>query len=341
MRYIGGKSLLLNNILDTIENNCNDVKTITDVFSGSGVVGKFFKESGYNVISNDFLYFSYVIARGTIGISEEPQFKQLEYNDVIDFLNNIKIDDTKFTIEDCFVYNNYSPNKHCDRMYFQNDNAIKIDLIRMQIEEWFVNSKITEDEYYYLLAMLLNAVPYVANITGVFGAYLKFWDNRTYNDLKLEKPALTSSSGKVECFNMDYKEILDKPSDVLYADPPYNSREYLPNYHVLETIARYDRPQIYGVTGMRNYDNQKSVFCKKNTVYGAFETLIKDCKSRYIVISYNNEGLLKTEELAELCKKYAVDNSFKLIEIDYRRYKNKIPNNKKGLKEQLYFLRRH
>ena len=92
---------------------------------------------------------------------------------------------------------------------------------------------------------------------------------------------------------------------------------------------------------MRNYDNQKSVFCKKNTVHSAFETLIRDCQSRYLLISYNNEGIISTNDLSELCKEYAVGNSFRLIEIDYRRYKNKIPNNKAGLKEQLYFLRRN
>ena len=134
--------------------------------------------------------------------------------------------------------------------------------------------------------------------------------------------------------------MLSKKCDLLYADPPYNSREYLPNYHILETIARYDYPEIHGVTGMRNYDNQKSVFCKMDTVASAFETLIRFCQSKYILISYNNEALLSTEELSEICRKYAVDDSFKLFEYDYRRYKNKIPNNSDGLKEQLYLLRR-
>ena len=125
MSYIGGKTLLLNNILETIQKNCDEVKTITDVFSGSGVVGKFFKENGYNVISNDFLYFSYILVRGTIGISSELEFDKLECDDVVEFLNKITLDDTKFSIDDCFIYNNYSPNEQCERMYFQNDNAIK------------------------------------------------------------------------------------------------------------------------------------------------------------------------------------------------------------------------
>ncbi len=92
---------------------------------------------------------------------------------------------------------------------------------------------------------------------------------------------------------------------------------------------------------MRNYDDQKSVFCKKSTVASAFETMIRDCQSKYILISYNNEALLSTEALSDICRHYAVGDSFKLFEYSYRRYKNKIPNNTAGLKEQLYLLRRH
>lgn len=339
MRYIGGKALLLDYITDTIEAETENVSTVIDIFSGSGAVGNALKAKQYSVLSNDFLYFSYVIARGTVGICAEPLFENFDF-DVIDYLNHITLENTAYSLEQCFIYNNYSPNEHCDRMYFQNENAIKIDLIRMQIEEW-KNARLLSEDEYYLLAALINAVPYVANITGVFGAYLKFWDKRTYNKLTLEKPSIIATNEKMLCMNADYTQILGEKYDLLYADPPYNSREYLPNYHVLETIARYDYPKLKGVTGMRSYEHQKSVFCKKNTVHDAFETLIRDCQSRYLLISYNNEGIVSTDDLSGLCKKYAVGNSFQLIEIDYRRYKNKIPNNKTGLKEQLYFLRRH
>ncbi len=339
MRYIGGKSLLLNNIHSEI-NVLGDVNTITDIFSGSGVVSAFLAEKGYSILSNDLLYFSYVLSRGSIGIKKIPQFKKLKTANVLDFLNNLQLSDTPYTLDDCFVFRNYSPNDDCNRMYFQNDNAIKIDIIRLQIEDWKTEGLLSDDEYFYLLASLINAVPYVSNITGTYGAYLKFWDKRTYNPLILKAPDIISREGNVKCFNLDFTQMLGKKSDLLYADPPYNSREYLPNYHVLETIAKYDRPIIKGVTGIRDYSSQKSEFCKKNTVASAFEKLIKEANSKYILISYNNEGIMPTEELKELCLDYAVPNSFHLTEISYRRYKNKIPNNKAGLKEQLYFLRR-
>jgi adenine-specific DNA-methyltransferase len=275
-----------------------------------------------------------------VGINHNLEFSNFSFN-VIEYLNSLTLEKSGFDINDCFIYNNYSPNKDCKRMYFQNENAIKIDIIRLQIEKWKEEGKLSDDEYFYLLACLINAVPYVANITGVFAAYLKFWDKRTYNKLVLKKDDTVLADNVCLCCNCDYTELLSREYDVMYADPPYNAREYLPNYHVLETIARYDYPVIKGITGMREYDKQKSVFCKKNTVADAFETLVKDCKSRYIIISYNNEGLINTKQLSDICYGYAKDNSFKLIEMDYRRYKNKIPNNTNGLKEQLYVLRRN
>ena len=323
MRYIGGKSLLLDNINGVISSEINGISSVIDLFAGSGAVSHYFKSNGLKTISNDFLYFSYVLGNP------------------IEYLNCLTLTDTEFKIEDCFIYNHYSPVGDCRRMYFRPENALKIDIIRMTIEKWKNNSLISENEYFYLLSALINAVPFVANITGVYAAYLKYWDERTYKSIQLKKPVIINNSQDNECYNLDYTELLNKNCDLLYADPPYNSREYLPNYHVLETIARYDYPEIHGVTGMRNYDNQKSVFCKKNMVYSAFETLVRDCKSKYILISYNNEALLSTQELSDICREYAVNGSFKLFEYSYRRYKNKIPNNAKGLKEQLYFLRRY
>ncbi len=331
---------MLERINDVIDENIGDISSVTDIFSGSAVVSDNFKRKGFRVISNDFLYFSYAITRGTVGLNRRPSFGKLKIGDPIKYLNELTWEKADVNIDDCFIYQNYSPNENCARMYFQKENAIKIDIIRQTIQKWYDDELINESGYFYLLAALINAVPFVANITGVYAAYLKYWDVRTHNKLELAKPIIYSNGKRNACLNCDYTEALNKKTDLLYADPPYNSREYLPNYHILETIARYDYPEIYGVTGMRNYDNQKSEFCKKSTVKSAFERLVKGSKSKYILISYNNEGLLDTEELSEICRKYAAGNSFQLYEYEYRRYKNKIPNNTRGLKEQLYFLRR-
>ena len=172
MRYIGGKSLMTERILSVIDENTDHINTAVDLFSGSGIVAATFKHQNYKVTANDALYFSYVLNRGTLCINKAPAFKKLGINDPIEYLNQLTIENTEFTPEEGFVYRNFSPNETCQRMYFQNDNAVKIDIIRMTIEQWKDTQRITEDEYYYLLAGLVSAVPFVSNITGVYACLL-------------------------------------------------------------------------------------------------------------------------------------------------------------------------
>lgn len=336
MRFIGSKSLLLDFIGESIDSYAPGVRSVMDIFAGSGCVSSYLKSKNLNVVSNDILYFSYCLTRGTIGIGSTPTFEKLGLRDVIQYLNSLRLQDTSFSESDLFFTNNYSPTGDCNRMYFQQKNAIKIDIIRLTIEKWKTEGTINDDEYFYLLACLINAVPYVANITGVYGAYLKYWDKRTYNDLHLTAPNLQNTVTPAICINKDYRDITGIYTDLTYADPPYNEREYFPNYHILETLARYDYPEIKGVTGLRSYP--KSPFCSKKNVGEAFLDLIEAAQSRYILISYNNEGLLPVSTLTDICRSHAKTDTFHLLERPYRRYKNKIPNNTSGLKELLYFF---
>lgn len=338
MRYIGGKSNLLNDIENVIRTATTNVHTVIDIFSGSGVVSSYLKSRNYNVIGNDFMYFSYVLSRGTTALSAIPSFENLGIENPIQFLNELTFEAAGIDIRDCFVYQHYSPHDDVERMYFQNDNALKIDMIRITIERWREARLIDDDEYFYLLASLIAAVPYVSNIAGVYGAYLKHWDARTFNSLTLEVPDNIRNGGNAVFYNQNCDLLLpDITADLLYADPPYNTRQYLPNYHVLETIARYDNPVIHGVTGMRDYSEQKSDFCTRQGVERAFRRMIENADVRYILISYNNEGLLSTQRLSEICREYAVNNSFALHEIDYRRYNN-AGTTPGGVTEQLYFF---
>lgn len=337
MRYIGGKSNLLENIGDLIKISAKNVETIIDIFSGSGIVSSYFKTLNYNVIGNDFLYFAYVLARGSTALNSVPTFKNLNIESPLDYLNNLTFEDSGSKLSDCFIFQNYSPHDTINRMYFQNDNALKIDIIRLTIEKWKNSELLTEDEYFYLLASLIAAVPYVSNITGVYGAYLKHWDKRTFNPLRLVSPDI-NCNGKATFYNQNCDTLLPTISaDLLYADPPYNSRQYLPNYHILETIAKYDYPKIHGTTGMREYENQKSAFCSKRDVESAFKRMIQNANVRYIVISYNSEGILSKEHLSSICLEFAVKNSFQLKEIPYRRYNNSCTDSG-NVTEHLYFF---
>lgn len=322
MRYIGGKSLLLENIYAEIKSR--HAVSVIDIFAGSGVVSSFLSQQGYQIVSNDLLYFSYVLNRGMLNINKMPTFDRLKVRDALSELNNLTLDTTDIPLDKCFIWANYSPHDSCERMYFQCGNALKIDLIRQTIEKWHKLEIVNDDEYYYLLSRLIHAVPSVSNIAGVYGAYLKSWDPRTYKPLTLTHSDVFYGNPENRVLNKSYDEaLLSASADLLYADPPYNSRQYLPNYHILETIARYDYPQIHGKTGMRSYSKcDKSDFCSKDKVSQAFESMIDNAKVKSVVISYSNEGLLPENELETICLNYAAKGTFKKSEIPYRRFKS-------------------
>ena len=340
MRYIGGKSLLLDKINEVVSDCAENVETAVDLFSGSGAVANNFKKQGFRVVANDALYFSYAINRGTLPLNRPPTFQNLGF-EPFDRLNNLSVDFDSVDEDRSFILRNYSPYKDCARMYFQCDNALRLDCARVAIERWRQNEKITEDEYYYLLCALILAAPSISNITGTYGAYLKHWDRRTYNPLRLEPPEIVDNGAENIVYRRDANELAGTiRADLAYIDPPYNGRQYLPNYHILETLARYDNPTIKGVTGMREYSKEKSIYCNRNKALAGFDDLFSKLNVKYILVSYNTEGLITKEEMSELLKKRGKAETFRLFEFDYRRYKNKIPNNTEGLKELLFFVER-
>ena len=340
MRFIGNKTNLLNDIAQVIKENCDGTeKVFCDIFSGTASVARFFKNR-YKIISNDLLYFSYVLQKGTIENNEIPSFKKLEdrlnIHDVFDYLENIDIKQEKFNK---FIYENYSPNKKCERMYLTSENALRIDFIRNKIEEWRNKELINKNEYYYLLAALIEGVPFVSNITGTYGAYLKQWDKRAFKKFEMIRLNIIDNNVKNQCYNKNSNDLIQEISgDILYLDPPYNERQYLPNYHLLETIARYDNPEIKGKTGIRVYNSEKSNYCIKNKVYSEMEELIKNAKFKHIIVSYNQDGLLSKNDIETILKKYGNKETYKLYEIPYKQYQNKLTKKLDIHYEYLFYI---
>ena len=340
MRFIGNKTNLLNDIAQVIKENCDGTeKVFCDIFSGTSSVARFFKNR-YKIISNDLLYFSYVLQKGTIENNEIPSFKKLEdrlnIHDVFDYLENIDIKQEKFNK---FIYENYSPNKKCERMYLTSENALRIDFIRNKIEEWRNKELINKKEYYYLLAALIEGVPFVSNITGTYGAYLKQWDKRAFKKFEMIRLNVIDNNVKNQCYNKNSNDLIQEISgDILYLDPPYNERQYLPNYHLLETIARYDNPEINGKTGIREYNSEKSNYCIKNKVYSEMEELIKNAEFKHIIVSYNQDGLLGKNDIETILKKYGNKETYKLYEIPYKQYQNKLTKKLDIHYEYLFYI---
>jgi adenine-specific DNA-methyltransferase len=342
MRYIGGKSQLLGDIEAVIEENGTGRETVfCDIFSGTGSVARYFKPK-YEVHSNDILHFSYVIQKATVENNKQPMFSKLSRIGISDPIKYLEETEIAGEIQQSFfVAENYAPNDHCNRMYISKRNAVRVDFIRNTIESWSKTGLIDEKEYYFLLASLIEGVPFVSNITGTYGAYLKQWDKRALKAFEMARLSVLDNGRKNKSYNADANKLIrELEGDILYIDPPYNSRQYAPNYHLLETISRYDEPEIRGVTGMRPYDDIRSAFCVKSEVLDVFEDLIAKAKFANIVMSYSTDGLMSSEQIENILKKHGIENSYKRYDIPYRKYKSKISNETKTLQEYLFYIKK-
>ena len=341
MRFIGSKKLLLKNIELVIKQNIRgNLKIFCDIFSGTAVVGEYFKKK-YKIISNDNLYFSYVLQNAKIGNNTLLSFNGLKKTGLknpISYLNNLSTSLTK----NCFIYNNYSPNLNCNRAYLSNNNAIKIDLIRSKINKWFKKKRINSHEFYSLLASLIEAIPSVSNIAGTYGAFLKNKDKRFFKKIKLEKFQTLNGKYKNQCHNEDANKLIKKlRGDILYLDPPYNARQYIANYHLLETVARYDSPKIKGLTGLRINSQGYSKYCSKSKALEELTDLVKNARFKYILMSYSNEGIIPEKSIEKLFKKYGDKKTYKKYKFAYRRYKRTKDKETKKLNELIFFIRKN
>lgn len=309
MNYIGSKYSLLDFLETTIENvtgySTGDNYVFADLFAGTGIVGQTYREKGCTVLSNDIQYYSYILNKHLIENTSDVDMS------LLDKLNALE------PVEG-FIYNNYCEGSGSGRNYFTNENGKKCDAIRIELEKLRSNNKISLATYYYYLASLVNSIDKYANTASVYGAFLKHIKKSAQKEFKLELLPIVKGN-KGTAYNTDINELVKKISgDVLYIDPPYNARQYCSNYHVLETIAKYDNPVLSGVTGLRDSSTQKSKFCSKRTVADTFDDLIKNAKFKYIFLSYNNEGLMSLDTIKDIMSKYG---EYKFFTQEYRRFK--------------------
>jgi adenine-specific DNA methylase/DNA modification methylase len=334
MRYIGSKLNLLSHIEGVVDNLGVKEGIFCDLFAGTACVAAHFKRRGFQIISNDLLELSYAFQQALIVNNEEPEFGAIvetlgdmpndspppdlsPYDKVIAWLNCLPG-------KRGFIFHNYCPSgsNEYGRQYLSDSNGQKIDAIRQQIQQWRDADEITENEFYLLLLPLLEATSKIANISGTYGAYLKHWDPRTSKDLTMVPVETIRSAVPHQVFRGDANQLIeDIQCDILYLDPPYNTRQYIANYHLLETVARYDAPALHGKTGLRNDDDsEKSAYCSKSDCHRTFQELIEKTDARHILVSYNNEGILSRDEVMSILSLRGEPRCDSPI--DYRRFKS-------------------
>jgi adenine-specific DNA methylase len=316
MRYYGCKTKLLDYIEDVTSSlHLREGSVFFDMFSGTSAVGQHFKKLGYTVYANDFLEFAYALAYCYIQLNGVPKFSKLSKNiknihnpeQVIEYLNNI-------AGKAGFITKSYSPYLDNKRRYLSVENAKKVDAIRECIYKWQESKWINKDEYYYLITALVEGINLVSNITGTYAAYLKTWDNRALKKIKLVPPKLIGSNRENLATRGDANKIIaDYKVDILYLDPPYNSRQFAANYFFPELVAKgwFDKkPEIFGQAGMPDYKNQKSAYSIRNQAAEALQDLVKKARAKYILLSYNDEGIIPLPEIKKILKTRGLVSEF-------------------------------
>lgn len=335
MRIIGSKKNLLPfieeglfQLLSQEDKSHTPSLIFMDGFSGSGAVGNHFK-SKFTVYANDIQTYSVIAAKHYLlnnkdNLSYQALLKAFDSTNVSELINSAIQDPT---LPEGFIRANYAPNgsqnQTFQRQYFTEENARLIDNARFLLDKWKSEELISEFEFDHLLLSLLQSADKVANTTGVYGAYLKHFKSSSANQFVFKLADIEQSHCNItqnRVFNQDINALMATvKGDILYLDPPYNRRQYCDNYHLLETLARNDNPEIQGKTGLRKDNSQKSDYAKKSTAKEAFKKLIEKADFKYILVSYNSEGLIPVEEIGEIMAQFG---EYKLFQQEYRRYKS-------------------
>ena len=274
-RFLGNKYKLLGFIEDIVNEKCNGFDVFCDIFAGTGVVGERFNEKNIKVIVNDFLASNYLPLKAFLGTSK-IDFDGIEKK--IDLLNKLETHSDNYFSE------------HFGNTFFTLENARKIGSIREKIDEIAKG----DNEKAVLITALLYAVDKVANTVGHYDAYRKKLD--TIQPLRLLVPDFEPENNtNNEIYKEDANQLIRKIScDVLYIDPPYNSRQYSDAYHLLENLASWEKPLVHGKAKKMDRAHIKSDYCL-NSAPKAFADLISNANCKHILLSYNNTGESKDE----------------------------------------------
>lgn len=322
--YLGNKRKLLDNIANEVQSILNEMglekAVICDLFSGSGVVSRKLKQYATRLYANDLEQYSYII--NDCYLTNKEDFNEDFYNQLFEKIQS------KELIEGV-IAQNYAPKddndiKEGERVFYTHENAMIIDTVRAAIDE------VPESYKKYFLGPLLYEASVHANTSGVFKGFYKSKTKnvgkfggegenaleRIKGKIELKKPVFSDNDAQITLFKEDANVLVKhlQNIDITYIDPPYNQHPYGSNYFMLNTIIDNKLGNnISTVAGIPD-DWNKSAYNKKNEALKSFEELVKDIDSKYLIISYNNEGFISLEEMQNMLSKYG-DLTTK--EIDY------------------------
>jgi adenine-specific DNA-methyltransferase len=349
--YIGNKRALLDFIgrgIEIIKSRLHkDTLTMFDVFSGSGIVARYFKQFSELLIVNDLENYSRIINQCYLSNADELDIKKLK-----EYYAMIKNELTENKLERGIIADLYSPAddgdiKAGERAFYTARNAMYIDTARKLIES------VPQNLQTFFLAPLLSEASIHANTAGVFKGFYKNPETgigqfggknrdallRIKGDINLPFPVFSNFHSPVLIYSGDSNKIIaEVPEiDVAYLDPPYNQHPYGSNYFMLNLIADYTPPaaasKISGIPGNWN----RSDYNRKNAACEALRRLATNIKAKYILVSFNSEGFIGLEEMKAMLNRIG---RVSILETPYNTFRGSRNLNRREihLKEYLYLV---
>ena len=299
IKYIGSKRVLVPHIVRGVAAFPSSERVL-DLFSGTSRVARGLKESGRYVIANDHLSYAATLARCYVQ-SDAVRWRD-EATGLIDDLGRTPPEPGYFTKTFCE-----------DARYLQPDNGARVDAIREEIARRSLPPELEA----IALVSLMEAADRVDSTTGVQMAYLKKWAARSFNELQLRVPALLPGGG--EALQLDATEAAaEVDADVAYIDPPYNQHSYMGNYHVWESLIRWDKPDTYGIANKRvQCKEYKSDFNSKRRIHQGLRDVFEALRCKHLLVSFSNEGHVARDEMIELLSN---KGHVGVVAVDFKRY---------------------
>ncbi len=318
MRYIGNKTRLLPFILRTLNKGGIAVGSVHDAFAGTASVSRALKARGWRVHSSDLLVSSYVFQRAyVVADCADP------------LLGEMASELAALAPRESFISRHFSPaggSESEGRMYFTPANAGRIDAAREELESWRKAGRVDEDNYYLLLAAIIEGADRVANTAGVYASYMKQWQPNARRAFGVAPEVPVKGAQPARAHLMDAIEAAKSIGevDLLYIDPPYNSRQYVAYYHIPEILARgwtESAPAIRGKVGLLAGEEGRSQWSHGRRVQKLFSALLSATTATHALISFNSEGHLPPEVLLSLLTKASADGNVSHFSQRYRRYR--------------------
>lgn len=318
MRYIGNKTRLLPFILRTLNKGGIPVGSVHDAFAGTASVSRALKARGWRVHSSDLLVSSYVFQRAyVVADCADP------------LLGEMASELAALAPRESFISRHFSPaggSESEGRMYFTPANAGRIDAAREELESWRKAGKVGEDSYFLLLAAIIEGADRVANTAGVYASYMKRWQPNARRAFGVAPEIPIKGAQPARAHLMDAIEAAKSIGevDLLYIDPPYNSRQYVAYYHIPEILARgwtESAPAIRGKVGLLAGEEGRSQWSHGRRVQKLFSALLSATTATHALVSFNSEGHLPPEVLLSLLTKASADGNVSHCSQRYRRYR--------------------